>query len=232
MLEQIKDLCLFMICGQTLLYFQSGKKYEKICRMILELLILAGIVGMLLNVLQSLGFRKGELEAAGGAVAGMQRSMEESLSRQLGTEGIAEDFLAGDALNGLIEKYTASEIKSRYNNYANQYGFEIQEVKKQDNKLQVFLKESGEKAVQNEMPEEVSEEIQNAGNPAKIVEIEQIEINEITWDKKEENESDQDNEGERLQSSGRKKEELETFRRQLALVFAMNEEELEVILID
>lgn len=232
MLEQIKELCLFMICGQTLLYFQSGKKYEKICRMILELLILAGIVGMILNFLQSLGFRKGEMEAAGGTVAGMQRSMEESLSKQLGTEGIAEDFLAGDALNELIEKYTASEIKSRYNNYTNQYGFEIQEVKKQDNKLRVFLKESDEKEVQNEMPEEISEETQNAGNPAKIVEIEQIEIDEIAWDKEEEDEAEKADEGERLKSSEVKKEELETFRRQLALVFAMNEEELEVILID
>ena len=47
MREQIKELCIFMICGQTLLYFQSGKKYEKICRMILELLVLGVFVGMI-----------------------------------------------------------------------------------------------------------------------------------------------------------------------------------------
>ena len=82
MLKQIKDLCIFMICGQTLLYFQSGKKYEKICKMILELLVLAGIIGMILNFLQSLGFQKGEMAAAGGAVAGMYFLLKNVLGRE------------------------------------------------------------------------------------------------------------------------------------------------------
>lgn len=211
MLEQIKDLCLFMICGQTLLYFQSGKKYEKICRMILELLILAGIVGMILNFLQSLGFRKGEMEAAGSAVAGMQRSMEEALSRQLGTEWMTENFPAVDTFQGLIEKYTAEEIRTRYRNFAEQYGFEIQEVKERDNKLQVFLKELSEE-------DTVSEK-----NPETIGEIRQVEIGEIVLHETEE---------ESIEAAGEQKERLETFRRQLALVFAMEEEKLEVILIE
>lgn len=211
MLEQIKDLCLFMICGQTLLYFQSGKKYEKICRMILELLILAGIVGMILNFLQSLGFQKGEMEAAGSAVAGMQRSMEEALSRQLGTEWMTENFSAGNTFQGLIEKYTAEEIKTRYRSFAKQYGFEIQEVKEHNNKLQVFLKELSEE-------ETVSEE-----NPEMIGGIRQVEIGEIVLHETEE---------ESIEATGKQKERLETFRRQLALVFAMEEEKLEVILID
>lgn len=211
MLEQIKDLCLFMICGQTLLYFQSGKKYEKICRMILELLILAGIVGMILNFLQSLGFRKGEMEAAGGAVAGMQRSMEEALSRQLGAEGLAEDFLDGDTLRSLIEKYTAEEIRTRYGYFAEQYGFEIQDVKEHNNKLQVFLKEVSEE-------ETISEE-----DPETIGGIRQVEIGEIVLNETKE---------EYIETTGAEKERLETFRRQLALVFAMEEEKLEVILID
>ena len=61
-----------MICGQTLLYFQSGKKYEKICRMILELLVLAGVVGMILNFLQSLGIRTGDMPAAGHGGGALQ----------------------------------------------------------------------------------------------------------------------------------------------------------------
>lgn len=211
MLEQIKDLCLFMICGQTLLYFQSGKKYEKICRMILELLILAGIVGMILNFLQSLGFRNGEMEAAGGAVAGMQRSMEEALSRQLGTEELAEDFLTGDTLQSLIEKYTKEEIRTRYGYFAEQYGFEIQDVKEHSNKLQVFLKELPE-------GETVSEE-----DPEMAGGIRQVEIGEIILNEAKE---------EHIEATGTEKERLETFRRQLALVFAMEEEKLEVILID
>lgn len=220
MLEQIKDLCLFMICGQTLLYFQSGKKYEKICRMILELLVLAGIVGMILNFLQSLGFRKGEMEAAGGAVAGMQRSMEEALSRQLGAEGVSGDFLAGDALENLIEKYTEEEIKSRYNSFAKQYGFKIEKIKEKNNKLQVFLKEIRE------------EETDNAENPAEIVGIEQIEIGEIAINGMEDSVAEEENREESPGRSGIKKEELESFRRQLALVFAIEEEKLEVILVD
>lgn len=213
MLEQIKDLCLFMICGQTLLYFQSGKKYEKICRMILELLMLAGIVGMILNFLQSLGFRKGEMEATGGAVAGMQRSMEEALSKQLGTEGVPEDLLAGDALHSLIEKYTAEEIGTRYRYFAEQYGFEIRDVKEKNEKLQVFLKEIPQ-------GETIDEETDKGIGEIRQVEIGEINLNETDRSAAEADEDDL------------KKENLETFRRQLALVFAMDEEKLEVILID
>lgn len=217
MLEQIKNLCLFMICGQTLLYFQSGKKYEKICRMILELLILAGIVGMILNFLQSLGFRKGEMEAAGSAVAGMQRRMEEALEKQLEMEGFSENIFEDDMLDTMLEKYTVNEIKSRYNYFANQYGYEIQMIKRENNKLQVFLNEVG------------GEEGNSTENSAKIAEIEKIEkiekieIGEIVSDGEDEIYSD---------GGGRKKEELETFRRQLALVLSMEEKNLEVILID
>lgn len=215
MLEQIKELCLFLICGQTLLYFQSGKKYEKICRMILELLILAGIVGAILNFLQSAGFRKGEMEAAGSAVAGMQRNMEEALSRQLGMEGISEDFLAGEAMENLIEKYTAEEIKSSYNNFAKEYGYEIQKIKNEKDKLQVFLKSVQKK-------EKDYEE-----NSAETDGIEQVEIGEIRIDKGDNRETEEKEEY--PEKSG---EELKSFRRQFALVLGMEEEKLEVILVD
>ena len=219
MLKQIRDLCLFMICGQTLLYFQSGKKYEKICRMILELLVLAGIVGMILNFLQSLGFRKGEMEAAGGAVAGMQQSMEEALSRQLGAEAFQENFLLDDAFGSLLEKYTMSEIKTRYNNFAEQYGLEIQEIKQNGEKIQVLLKVTDGKKQNDEE------------NPSGAVEIEQIEIEEIAWGEGEKNDKDMEEE-EDFESPGIGEEELDAFRRQLALMFMMEEEELEVVLID
>lgn len=216
MLEQIKELCLFMICGQTLLYFQSGKKYEKICRMILELLILAGVIGMILNFLQLLGFRKGEMEAAGGAVAGMQRSMEEALERQLDAEGMEEGFLWDDALKNLIKRHTLEEIKSRYNDFAAQYGFEIQNVKENGNKLQVFLKEA----------QKVTE---NAGNPAKIEEIDRVKIGEVTMGEEISERKGAEGHSEAIWT---KKEELETFRRQLELVFSVKNGELEVILVD
>lgn len=222
MLQQIKDLCLFMICGQTLLYFQSGKKYEKICRMILELLVLAGIVGMILNVVQSLGFQGGEMEAAGGAVAGMQRSMEEALSKQLGAEELQGDFLSDDSLESLIEKHTTEEIKTRYNYFAKQYGLEIRDVKQHGEELQVFLKEIDEK-------QETEEETDGAETDAvRKIEIEKIEEIELGGD---ENSSVKEEEP----ASGNLRmgeTELETFRRQLALVFAVEESKLEVILID
>lgn len=275
MMEQIKDLCLFMICGQTLLYFQSGKKYEKICRMILELLVLAGIVGMILNFLQSLGLQKGEIEAAGGAVAGMQRSMEEALSRQLGAEEFQEGFLLGNDFESLVEKYTMSEIKTKYNYFAEQYGLEIQEVTQSGEKLQVFLKEAGGEANEDMgWGAGVGEQgrAAEAENPVKSVGIEQIEIGKIEVEEREGNGGESENaekngvESERIEEnsgesekmtenvkesgnaeengeengraeensgkSGIGKEELETFRRQLALVFAMDEEKLEVILVD
>ncbi len=166
---------------------------------------------MILNFLQSLGFQKGEMEAAGGAVASMQRSMEEALSRQLGTEGMAEGFPAGDTLQNLIEKYTAEEIRTRYSHFAGQYGFEIQDVKECNDKLQVFLKELSEE-------ETASEE-----NPEMTGGIRQVEIGEIVLNETEEEHFDA------AETPGKR---LETFRRQLALVFAMEEEKLEVILID
>lgn len=227
MLQQIKDLCLFMICGQTLLYFQSGKKYERICRMILELLVLAGIVGMILNLIQSLGIQSGEMEAAGGAVAGMQRSMEEALSKQLGADELKGDFLPDDSLQSLIEKYTAEEVKTRYNYFAEQYGLEIADVKQQGEKLQVFLKETAEKEGTEKRADGETTE-----NSAKIEDVRKIEIEEIELH---EDENSSRN-GEREESGSERahtgKEELETFRRQLALVFAMEESKLEVILID
>lgn len=230
MLEQIKNLCLFMICGQTLLYFQSGKKYEKICRMILELLILAGIVGMILNFLQSLGFRKGEMEAAGSAVAGMQRRMEEALEKQLEMEGFSENIFEDDMLDTMLEKYTVNEIKSRYNYFANQYGYEIQMIKRENNKLQVFL---------NEVGGEEGNSTENSAKIAEIEKIEKIEIGEIVSDGEDEGGGQEKKSGSEQQEreiyfggGERKKEELETFRRQLALVLSMEEKNLEVILID
>lgn len=226
MLEQIKDLCFFMICGQTLLYFQSGKKYEKICRMILELLVLAGIVGMILNFLQSLGFQKGEMAAAGGAVAGMQRSMEEALSKQLGAEGMEEDFLSGDILGNLVERHTMEEIKSRYNYFAQKYGFEIQSVEMQEEKVRVLLKKTGEAE-----ETEIWDEAEDAGNSAKIAGIEQIEIAEIKWNENEKNNGDIKEENRHSEKDRTEEKDLEKFRRQLALVLEMEEEKLEVILI-
>lgn len=246
MLEQLKELCLFMICGQTLLYFQSGKKYEKICRMILELLILAGIVGMILNFLQSLGFRKGEMETAGGAVAGMRRSMEEALSKQLGIEGSENDLPAGEMLEGLIERRTSQEIKTRYNHFAKQYGFEIQEVKKQSDKLQVFLKTFDEEGAMPRTqetqgkPGTKQQAVPDAGNPVANVEIEQIEIKEIlpgedkegSAEEAADKENREEKEEERSEKTGASGGDPETFRRQFALLLVMEEEKLEVILLD
>lgn len=144
MREQIKELCLFMICGQTLLHFQSGKKYEKICRMILELLVLAGVVGMILNFLQSLGIRKGDMPAAGGAVANMQRSMEEALLKQLDMDSLEEEFMSGISMESLVEKYTLQEVKAKYDGFAGQYGFEIEEMEQTGDMLRVSVKKTGD----------------------------------------------------------------------------------------
>lgn len=206
-----------MICGQTLLYFQSGKKYEKICRMILELLILAGIVGAILNFLQSAGFRKGEMEAAGSAVAGMQRNMEEALSKQLGMEGISGNFLAGEEMEKLIEKHTTEEIKSSYNNFAMEYGYEIQKIKNEKDKLRVFLID----VRKNEKDYE--------DNSAKTDGIEPVEIGEISIDRGDSKETKEEMSEKDPEKS---EEELKSFRRQFALVLGMEEEKLEVILVD
>lgn len=221
MREQIKELCIFMICGQTLLYFQSGKKYEKICRMILELLVLAGIVGMILNTLQSFGIRSGEMQAAGGAVAGMQRDMEEALSRQLDMDSFDEVFMGGIPVEGLVEKYTENEIKSNYNYFARQYGLEIEKVEQEGEKLQVFFKKiPAESASASEAESE--EEGADERNPAKIPEIEPVEIGEIKPGERDE----------RREEKGGRGEDTETFRRQFALVLGMEEENLEVIFVD
>lgn len=221
MREQIKELCIFMICGQTLLYFQSGKKYEKICRMILELLVLAGIVGMILNTLQSFGIRSGEMQAAGGAVAGMQRDMEEALSRQLDMDSFDEVFMGGIPVEGLVEKYTENEIKSNYNYFARQYGLEIEKVEQEGEKLQVFFKRiPAENAYASDA--EAQEIGKDERNPAKIVEIERVEIEEIRLGERDGGEEEERERG----------EDSETFRRQFALVLGMEEEKLEVIFVD
>lgn len=258
MLEEIKELCIFMVCGQTLLYFQSGKKYEKICKMILELLVLAGIVGMILNFLQSLGIQKGEMEASGGAVAGMQRSMEEALSKQLDGSSIKGEL--GLSIDSLVEKYTMVEIKSKYNYFAKQYGLEIEKIEQNGEILRVFVKEGAwEKATgsegggsnenvyqrDNEIGQEAQENTSEAEDFTEITEMERIEIGKIEIGKGE-------TEKEKEKGTGREEEtkkeiekeeeiknekaideiELENFRRQFALMLVMEEEKLEVILID
>jgi len=239
MLEQIKELCLFMICGQTLLYFQSGKKYEKICRMILELLVLAGIVGMILNFLQSIGIRKGEMQALGGAVAGMQRSMEEALDRQLDMEGPGEGFMPGISMESLVEKYTMEEIKSQYNYFAEQYGYEIEKAERKDDILQVFVTERPMEGADGDEEASGRAESPVAKSPAGIADMEEVRpvaIEEIRLGEGQGPGEETDGRPIKETEGGEKTQadegRLETFRRQLALVFAMEEEKLEVILID
>lgn len=219
MREQIKELCFFMICGQTLLHFQSGKKYEKICRMILELLVLAGVVGMILNFLQSLGFQKGDMPAAGGAVADMQRSMEEALLKQLDPGSLNEEFDDGISMDDMVEKYTLKEVKSKYNYFAEQYGYEIDHIEQNENKLQVFVKITDDFYIETE-------------DTAETKEIGRVEIKDvdIDVDGTQKGPTGQERQGET--ETKKDKERLEEFRRQLALVFAMEEEKLEVVLID
>lgn len=245
MREQIKELCFFMICGQTLLHFQSGKKYEKICRMILELLVLAGVVGMILNFLQSLGLQKGDMPAAGGAVANMQRSMEEALLKQLDPESLNEEFDDGISMEDMVEKYTLNEIKSKYNHFAKQYGYEIDHIEQDENKLQVFVKitdvfygeteESGKtegRTAGKEGAEEETENTEEAGNAVETEKIRRVEIKEVDIDVEgtQEGPTGQEKQGEA--ETKKDKDRLDEFRRQLALVFAMEEEKLEVVLID
>ncbi len=251
MREQIKELCIFMICGQTLLYFQSEKKYEKICRMILELLVLAGIVGMILNVLQSFGLQGGEMQAAGGAVAGMQQSMEEALSKQLDMETFDENFMAGISMESLVKKYTEQEIKTKYNYFAQQYGLEIERAEQSGEKLQMFLKElPAEEADAGGEGEREKEKDQkdtaDAKDSVEIAAVEQVDIGRIRLGESREDaakeagkamgreetaeESKEDKSGPAEVRTGER--QLLTFRRQFALVLGMEEENLEVILIE
>lgn len=245
MREQIKELCFFMICGQTLLHFQSGKKYEKICRMILELLVLAGVVGMILNFLQSLGIQKGDMPATGGAVANMQRSMEEALLRQLDFDSLNEELTDGIPMEDLVEKYTLEEIKSKYDHFAGQYGFEIVNVGQEEDKLQVFVKKTddfygrteadGQTEGEASDGEETKEEMENAageGNTVETEEIRRVEIEKVDIDVERTQEKTTGPERQGDAETKKDKEQLGEFRRQLALVFAMEEEKLEVVLID
>lgn len=245
MREQIKELCFFMICGQTLLHFQSGKKYEKICRMILELLVLAGVVGMILNFLQSLGIQKGDMPATGGAVANMQRNMEEALLRQLDFDSLNEELTDGIPMEDLVEKYTLEEIKSKYDHFAGQYGFEIVSMEQEEDKLQVFVKETDDYYGKTEADgqtegeasdgEETKEEMENAageGNTVETEEIRRVEIEKVDIDVERTQEKTTGKKEQEDAETEKDKEQLGEFRRQLALVFAMEEEKLEVVLID
>ena len=276
--EQIKELCLFMICGQTLLHFQSGKKYEKICRMILELLVLAGVVGMILNFLQSLGIRKGDMPAAGGAVANMQRSMEEALLKQLDMDSLEEEFMSGISMESLVEKYTLQEVKAKYDGFAGQYGFEIEEMEQTGDMLRVSVKKTGdlsgagetgaeakgtasggEKAetkdavpggegaeTEGAVPggeeaetkgaapggEAAQGEAAGTGDTQETAGIRRVEIEKIDIGGEKEP-APAEMHGQEIQENTEADQDgLEVFRRQLALVFAMDEEKLEVILID
>lgn len=226
MKESLKELCFFMICGQTLLFFQSGKKYEKICRMILELLILVGIAGMILSFLQSLGFRKGEITAAGGAVENMRHSMEEALNRQLGgteeTDIREDNFLWEESMEELLETYTLEEIKSKYNYLAERYGAKMEKIERTEEKIRVFLKEEKTGETDGDME---NEEAENERNPAKNTEIEKIKIGEIRI-------GQETAEKEKQQEEDAISFQKEAFREEFARALSIDEENLEVVLID
>ncbi len=228
MKEEIKELCFFMICGQTLLYFQSGKKYERICRMIFQLLILAGIAGVILNFLQSVGFQGGELTADGGAVSNMQRSMEEALSRQLG-DVPGSDFLQGLSADEWLEKYTLEEMKSRYNYLAEKHGLQIERMERDREKLRVYVKSDTDAA--GKKPDGIS------GMEASGIEIPSVEIEEIALgeEKKETGGDEEDQEAGKeagQEAEGQQELSAEELQAELAGIFLIEEARLEVIRID
>ncbi len=173
-MEHIKEICFFIICGQTLLHFQSGKKYEKICRMILQLLILAVMAGFLLAVLQSAGlYEDSAREASGKAVAGdglsVQESIGSSVEKQLA--GMEEsDFMNKISLENMIEEYTCSEICTEINNITMKYGIRTKEVQVLEDRVRIIVsyRENAEKT--ENMPDN------DDGNPADKISVEKIEI--------------------------------------------------------
>ncbi len=228
MKEEIKELCFFMICGQTLLHFQSGKKYERICRMIFQLLILAGIAGVILNFLQSVGFQGGELTADGGAVSNMQRSMEEALSRQLG-DVPGSDFLQGLSTDEWLEKYTFEEMKSRYNYIAEKHGLQIERMERDRENLRVYVRSNMDAA--GKKPGSIS------GMEASGIEISSIEIEEIALgEEKKETGGDEENQeagnGAGQEAEGQQELSVGKLQAELAGIFMVEEARLEVICID
>lgn len=246
--------------------------------MILELLVLAGVVGMILNFLQSLGIRKGDMPAAGGAVANMQRSMEEALLKQLDMDSLEEEFMSGISMESLVEKYTLQEVKAKYDGFAGQYGFEIEEMEQTGDMLRVSVKKTGdlsgagetgaeakgtasggEKAetkdtvpggegaeTEGAVPggeeaetkgaapggEAAQGEAAGAGDTQETAGIRRVEIKKIDIGGEKEP-APAEMHGQEIQENTEADQDgLEVFRRQLALVFAMDEEKLEVILID
>ncbi len=228
MKEEIKELCFFMICGQTLLHFQSGKKYERICRMIFQLLILAGIAGVILNFLQSVGFQGGELTADGGAVSNMQRSMEEALSRQLG-DVPESDFLQGLSTDEWLEKYTLEEIKSRYNYVAEKHGLQIERMERDGENLLVYVKSNTDAA--GKKLDSIS------GMEASGIKIPSVEIEEIALGEEEEETGGDEEDQEAGKEAGQEAEgqqelSVEKLQAELADIFMVEEARLEVICID
>ena len=71
-----------------------------------------------------------------------------------------------------------------------------------------------------------------AVNSANIDPVEKIEIEEITIREEESTAGNEEMKEAASEKAAMEKAELETFRRQLALVFAMEEDKLEVILVD
>lgn len=53
MIERIKEICFLTIIGKMILSTQSGKQYEKICKVMLEFIIVIYLVGAVLGLVKA-----------------------------------------------------------------------------------------------------------------------------------------------------------------------------------
>lgn len=56
MIERIKEICFLTMIGKLILSTQSGKQYEKICKVMLEFITVIYLVGAVLGLIRADGF--------------------------------------------------------------------------------------------------------------------------------------------------------------------------------
>ncbi len=99
MITLLKQVGIFMVCAQTVLHFKPQQKYDKYLKLLIGIMVTAQLVSPLFSLLGA-----GQVIVPQSTFPDMWDENTFDIDQMLGTA------------DGIVDKYTESEIKSRLNN--------------------------------------------------------------------------------------------------------------------
>lgn len=119
--EVVKKIGIFIICAQAVIHFKPSAKYEKYLRLLVSIMVLVQLIIPVMNMVS----KEGE-EQFIEKVSELQSSMEKSMG-EIETENFQQEQ---SILNETVE-----EVKTRFNNIAQNYGLKVYKLEWENSDL-------------------------------------------------------------------------------------------------